>query len=63
MLAFFGQFSTIEAEALGTLPLLFSFCQLPICIEDITKLPFWLVRILSRWWSSKRVWRKLRTNM
>ena len=48
VLAFFGKFSAIEAEALGTSPLLFGFCQLPICIEDITKLPFWLVRILSR---------------
>ena len=48
MLAFFGRFPAIEAEALGTLPLFFGFCQLPICIEDITKLLFWLVQILSR---------------
>ena len=47
VLAFFGRFPAIEAEALGTLPLFLSFCQLSICIEDITKLLFWLVRILS----------------
>ena len=48
MLAFFGRFPTIEAEALGMSLLFFGFCQLSICIEDITKLLFWLVWILSR---------------
>ena len=48
MLAFFGRFPTIEAEALGTSPLFLGFCQLSVCIEDITKLLFWLVQILSR---------------
>ena len=49
VLALFGGFSTIEAEAFGTPPLLFGFCQLSICIEDITKLLFWQVGILGRW--------------
>ena len=43
---FLGGSPAIEAEALS--PLFFGFCQLSICIEDITKLLFWLVRILSR---------------
>ena len=47
MLAFFGWLPAIEAEAFGTPTIFLGFRQLPICIEDITKLLFWLVRILS----------------
>ena len=51
MLALFGGLtrSTIEVEAFGMPPLLFGFCQLPICIEDITEILFRLVVVLSRW--------------
>ena len=44
---FSGGSPAIEAEALGTSPLFLGFCQLPVCIEDITKLLFRLVQILS----------------